>query len=262
MKIGFRLTAAALLALLVLVPFALLAILVVGNWTPLHEADTAVTDALHSWALGHPAWTAAAVWWTTAFSPWPLRLAALVLVIWLLRRRARPLALWVTTTMLAGAVLGVLLKLLVGRHRPDLLDPVARAAGFSFPSGHALNATLAAGVFVLVLLPSARDGKRWLLWGTAITVAALTGISRIVLGVHWTSDVIAGWLLGTAVIATTTAAFTRLHPEPSRNQPATVSSTSRANSAGRCSGNGTPAPGTATVGQPSALANFSRAGIE
>lgn len=213
MKIGLRLTTAALLALLVLVPFALLAVLVVGNWTPLHEGDTTVTEALHSWALGHPAWTTAAIWWTNAFAPWPLRLAALVLVIWLLRRQARPLALWVTTTMLVGAVLGILLKLLVGRHRPELLDPVARAAGFSFPSGHALNATLAAGVFVLVLLPFARDGKRWLLCGAAITVAVLTGISRIVIGVHWTSDVIAGWLLGVAVIAATAAAFTRLQPK-------------------------------------------------
>jgi membrane-associated phospholipid phosphatase len=212
MKLGMRLTTASVLALLVLVPFALIAVLVTGNWAPLHDLDAGVTDTLHAWALQHPGWIDAAVWWTNIFSPTGLRLAALILVIWLVRRRARRLALWVVTTMVVGGLLGMVLKLLVGRHRPDLLDPVARAAGFSFPSGHALNAALAAGVFVLVLLPFARDGKRWLLWGAAIAVTVLTGLSRIVLGVHWTSDVVAGWLLGVAVVAVTAAAFTRWRP--------------------------------------------------
>ncbi|MEU7907664.1 phosphatase PAP2 family protein [Actinoplanes sp. NPDC049118] len=212
MKLGLRLTTAATLAFLALVPFALLAALVAGGWTPLHHLDMTVTGALHDWALSHPGWTRATVWWTTILSPNPLRLAALILVIWLVRRRARPLAIWVATTMVVGGVLGALLKLLVGRIRPELLDPVASAPGLAFPSGHALNATLAAAVFVLVLLPVARGGRRWLLWGAAIAVAVLTGLSRIVLGVHWTSDVVAGWLLGVAVVAATAAAFTRLGP--------------------------------------------------
>ena len=214
MKLGLRLTTASVLALLVLVPFALISVLVTGGWRPLHDLDERVTDALHSWALGHPHWTEASLWLTTVFGPNPLRVAALGLVIWLLRRRARRLALWVATTMVVGGLLGVVLKLLVGRHRPDLLDPVARAAGYSFPSGHALNAALTAGVFVLVLLPVARGAKRWVLWGSAIAVAVLTGLSRIVLGVHWTSDVVAGWLLGVAVVTVTAAAFPRLRPEP------------------------------------------------
>jgi membrane-associated phospholipid phosphatase len=214
MNLGLRLTTAAALAFLVLVPFALIAALVVGDWTPLHELDRTVTDALHNWALGHPHWTKANVWWTNIFAPFPLRGAALVLVIWLLRRRAKRLALWVVTTMVVGGLLGVVLKLLVGRHRPDLLDPVARATGFSFPSGHALNAALAAGVFVLVLLPVAQGAKRRLLWAAAIAMTVLTGLSRIVLGVHWTSDVLAGTLLGVAVVAATAAAFPRLRPEP------------------------------------------------
>ncbi|OJF13684.1 phosphatase PAP2 family protein [Couchioplanes caeruleus] len=207
MRLGLRLTTASALAIGVLVPFALLAALVAGGWAPLHEADAGLTDTLHRWALEHPGWTGATAWWTTVFAPFPLRFAALFLVIWLLRRHARQTALWVVTTMAVGGLLGALLKLLFGRHRPDLLDPVARATGFSFPSGHALNATLAAGVFVLVLLPVVRH--RRLLWAGAILVAALTGISRIILGVHYASDVIAGWLLGVALLAATTMAFTR-----------------------------------------------------
>ncbi|WP_199515510.1 phosphatase PAP2 family protein [Nucisporomicrobium flavum] len=207
MKLGLRLTTAALLAVAVLVPFALLAVLVVGGWAPLHDGDAAITDALHSWALTHPGWRNAAVWWTNIFGPTPLRAAALGLVVWLLVRRAKRLALWVVVTMVTGGVLGAVLKLLVGRNRPDLLDPVARATGYSFPSGHALNAALAAGVFVLVLLPVVR--RRWVLWTGAALVAGLTGLTRIFLGVHWTSDVVGGWLLGVMVVAATAVAFTR-----------------------------------------------------
>ena len=214
MKLGQRLTTASVLAFLVLVPFALIAVLVVGGWPPLHDLDEAVTNSLHSWALGHPHWTEANMWVTNIFAPMPLRAAVLILVIWLLRRQAKRLALWAATTMVVGGLLGPLLKLLVGRHRPDLLDPVARAAGFSFPSGHALNAALAAGVFVLVLLPVAQGAKRWALWAAAVAVTVLTGLSRIVLGVHWTSDVVAGWLLGIAMVAVTAAAFPRLRREP------------------------------------------------
>ncbi|AGZ40643.1 phosphatase PAP2 family protein [Actinoplanes friuliensis] len=207
-------TVSAALALMVLVPFALLAVLVTGDWSPLHTLDATVTSNLHDWALTHPHLTEANLWWSAIFSPNPLRVAALILAVWLYRRHARRLALWVVTTMTVGGLLGILLKLLIGRHRPDLLDPVARAAGFSFPSGHALNAALTAGVFVLVLLPLARDGKRLLLWTAAAVVTVVTGLTRIVIGVHWTSDVVAGWLLGIAVVAITAAAFPRLRPEP------------------------------------------------
>jgi len=139
----------------------------------------------------------------------PLRVAVLLVVVWLLHRRARRLALWVTTTMVVGGLMGPLLKLLVGRDRPSLLDPVARAAGYSFPSGHALNAALAAGVLLLLFLPYAgRTASRVALWVAAVLVTVVTGLSRVALGVHFTSDVLGGWLLAVAVVAATTAAFT------------------------------------------------------
>ncbi|NES14730.1 MULTISPECIES: phosphatase PAP2 family protein [Micromonospora] len=209
-SLGLRLTLAAVAAFLVLVPFALLALLVLGAWPPLFRLDAAITDALHGYALDHPAWVRVMSLWTDVFAPGPLRVAAAVVVGWLFLRRAPRVALWVATTMTVGGLLGGLLKLLVGRHRPDLLDPVAQAAGYSFPSGHALNAALAAGVLLLVFLPYARDrrGLRWGLWTAAVLLAVVTGLSRIALGVHWTSDVVGGWLLGAAVVAATAAAFT------------------------------------------------------
>ncbi|MEU2613303.1 phosphatase PAP2 family protein [Micromonospora sp. NPDC007271] len=226
-SLGLRLTLAAA-AFLVLVPFTLLTLLVLAAWPPLHRLDAAVTDTLHRYALDHPAWVRLMSLWTDVFAPGPLRIAAGAVVVWLLLRRAHrpavirseapssgaeaesgPLALWVVTTMTVGGLLGALLKLLVGRHRPELLDPVARATGFAFPSGHALNATLAAGVLLLVLLPFARERRslRSALWAAAVLITVVTGLSRIALGVHWTSDVVGGWLLGLAVLAATTAAF-------------------------------------------------------
>ena len=208
--LGLRLTAAAVLTVATLVPSALVGVLVVGNWDPLHDLDESATDALHAFALGRHTLVVAMDWWCRVVDPTVLRVAAAAVVLWLWRRRHAPrLAWWVAVTMTVGGLLGAVLKLLVGRHRPDLLEPVARAAGYSFPSGHALNSALAAGVLLLVFLPftGERPGRRALLWTAAVLVPLITGLCRVALGVHWTSDVIGGWLLGVVVVAATATAF-------------------------------------------------------
>ncbi|MEV6693251.1 phosphatase PAP2 family protein [Micromonospora sp. NPDC051196] len=206
-------------SLLPFLPFALLAGLVLGGWPPLHRLDVSVTEHLHGYAVAHPLWVRVMSVWTDAFAPMPLRAAALALVLWLVHRGARRLAVWVVTTMVVGGLLGPLLKLLVGRARPALPEPVAEAPGLAFPSGHALNAMLAAGVLVVVFLPRlpvpARAGQpvnraepvaRAAVWLGALSIALVTGFSRVALGVHWSSDVLAGWLLGLTVVTATTAA--------------------------------------------------------
>jgi membrane-associated phospholipid phosphatase len=208
--LGLRLAVAAVLAIVLLVPLSLLAVLVVGNWPPLHSVDLDITDALHSFAVGHTAWVYAMAAWSYLCDPNVMRVAALVLAVWLWRGKDAPrLAWWVVVTMTVGGVLAAVVKLLVGRHRPEMLEPVARAAGYSFPSGHALNTALAAGVFLLVLLPFVHDRRRLrgLLWTMVILIPLITGVCRVGLGVHWTSDVLAGWLMGIAVVAATAAAF-------------------------------------------------------
>ncbi|WP_229400891.1 phosphatase PAP2 family protein [Micromonospora okii] len=218
---GLRLTLAVVAVLLGLVPFALLVLLLDARG-PLRRLDASVTDALHGYALDHPGWVTFMTVWTHTLGPWPLRAAVLAVVVWLLSRRARRLAWWAATTMAVGGLLSPLLKLLVGRERPDLLDPVAHAAGYSFPSGHAVNAALAAGVLLVVFLPYARErpAARWALWAAAVVLAGLTGVSRVALGVHWTSDVVAGWLLGAATVAATAAAFrTWTIPRPGSATP-------------------------------------------
>ncbi len=204
-----RTSAAAVTVPTLLVPFALLAALVAGRYAPLHDFDRTVSDNLNQAALNHPGWVDAMTWWSLIFHPATWRIAALVLVVWLLRRGSRALALWVTATMVAGALLGVVLKLLVGRHRPDFLAPVAEAAGYAFPSGHALTSSLGATVFLLIFLPLVRDRPlaRAALWLAAITLPLVTAATRVGLGVHWVSDVLAGLFLGAALAVGTAAVF-------------------------------------------------------
>jgi membrane-associated phospholipid phosphatase len=194
LRLGLR----AGLIVLLLVPFALLAVFVAMSWTPLRSFDALVSESVHVWAVQHPAVVEAMRVWSLVFSPMVLRAAALVLAVWLFRRHQPRPAWWVIAVMTAGGLVAAVLKLLVERDRPSFLDPVARATGYSFPSGHAANAALTSAVFLFILLPYARK-KGWL-WTAAVIVTVVTGLSRIGLGVHYASDVVAGWLLGAVVV--------------------------------------------------------------
>ncbi|GAB1691851.1 phosphatase PAP2 family protein [Krasilnikovia sp. M28-CT-15] len=207
---GFARTGAATAAFLLLGPFTLLTVLVVSGWSPLWAADRWVSATMHGYALEHPGWVRVMIGVSAVFGPACLRVATGLLVAWLLLRGRRGPALWAAVTMAAGGLLGLAVRLLVRRHRPDPPDPVAWVAGYAFPSGHALNAALAAGVFLVVLLPHTRGRpvRRALLCVVAAAVAALTGLSRVALGVHWATDVVGGWVLGVAVLAATAAGWT------------------------------------------------------
>jgi membrane-associated phospholipid phosphatase len=92
------------------------------------------------------------------------------------------------------------LKVTIGRQRPPVEDWAGSAHGFAFPSGHATTST--AGYLVLGFLAAAHlASRRWRV--TACIVAAalpfLIGLSRVALGVHWPTDVIAGWALGVVI---------------------------------------------------------------
>jgi undecaprenyl-diphosphatase len=97
-------------------------------------------------------------------------------------------------TTLASAFTSDAMKIFFARVRPELvpqLDPISSAA---YPSGHANNAAVVYILFIM-LVPQARHP----LWQAAAAVMILlTGLSRIMLGVHWPTDVIGGWMLGTS----------------------------------------------------------------
>jgi len=117
-----------------------------------------------------------------------LSLVALVLVLLLWRRR-RAAAAWFAGTMLGGTLLNLALKQIFAAPRPDLLPHLDIVHSYSFPSGHAAGNMIFFGAVAMLV------GGR-LAFGAAGLMIALIGISRVWLGVHWPSDVLAGWIEG------------------------------------------------------------------
>jgi undecaprenyl-diphosphatase len=121
--------------------------------------------------------------------------AATAAYLWLARQGR--LALFILAAA-AGAIICVtLLKLGFDRPRPDLVPHIMTAETPSFPSGHS---TAAAAVYLMLgaLLARVQRRRRLRLFFVALaaTITVLVGLSRIYLGVHWPSDVVAGWTLG------------------------------------------------------------------
>lgn len=121
--------------------------------------------------------------------PWVASFDVLVAVVLLLRRRW-PWALYWALATGGAALLNQLAKHTYARARPDLWPPLAPETSFSFPSGHAMQ-SMALATALLVLAWNTR--WRWpvLLAGAAFT--GIVGLSRVYLGVHFPSDVLAGW---------------------------------------------------------------------
>ncbi len=150
--------------------------------------------------LAGPEW-AAAFWlgltWLGNTTP-RIVLAGLIVLGLLLLRRWHSV-LFLVGVLLSGIALSTILKLWVGRPRPQLVTHLDYVSSQSFPSGHALNSTLFYLAVALLLAPFLRQrGARWALYVVATSLSLATGVSRIVLGVHYPTDVIAGWVIGAA----------------------------------------------------------------
>ncbi len=104
----------------------------------------------------------------------------------------------VVTGTASGSVAVALAKHVVGRERPALIDHLVEVGSASFPSGHAANSAiiyLTIALLAIQIVPRA-TARTTILAATILLVAAI-GCSRVYLGVHWPSDVLAGWSFGT-----------------------------------------------------------------
>lgn len=112
----------------------------------------------------------------------------------------------VILTVAAGAgslLMTIAGKDIVDRHRPPFADAIPPFEySPSFPSGHTLNATVICGVLAyLLILRLQRRAARVAVATSAVLVAVVVGLTRVLLGAHWFTDVLAGWLLGAAWLA-------------------------------------------------------------
>lgn len=207
--LGVRLLAGAVAVVVVTVPLTVLTALVLSKNSALRDWDSSVVDAVHGQVAIRPTLARVLGWISTLTHPNSVRLVTGVLVVVLWLRGRRRAAAWLAVTVAVGGALDPVLKNAVARARPAFDHPVALAPGYSFPSGHALNSMLlAACLVILVQGPTrGRPGLRATARAAAVALVLVTGADRVGLGVHYVTDVVAGWLVALTTVAVTTTAF-------------------------------------------------------
>lgn len=161
--------------------------------------DRAILIQLHAVMQNSPALRAAMQGMTTLGG-----MAALTLVVTaacgvLAIRRRYGTAVFLAVQVTLGTSLIRLTKIAFARARPDVVEHYTTFANASFPSGHAANSSIVyLSVSILVAMATPRLSHRVAVLAVAIAITVAIGLSRLFLGVHWPSDVLAGWTIGSA----------------------------------------------------------------
>jgi membrane-associated phospholipid phosphatase len=197
---------------------ALLAAAVRTGFAPLRELDTTVSEALYA---GDDRSRALDVLLEVLTAPGLSvfrYVVAVPVLVWLVRRRDWRTVVWLVVTAVFIRHVTSALKEYFDRVRPPFEEGGAGYHSFSFPSGHASGiATLVTGGLLLawpLLGPAGR--RRWAALGVLLVL--LVGLTRMWLGVHYLSDVVAGWSLGVGWTVLTAVVFGVL---PARRERAT-----------------------------------------
>lgn len=150
--------------------------------------------------------------------------AVVTLVVWWATRAWRSALLVVAAVGLSG-LLTHALKLSFERARPPLLTRLTTELNFSFPSGHA-TAVAALGCSIGLVVEATTRSRRVVVatWCAMAVLVAAVASSRLYLGVHWFTDVLAGCLVGAGVTLVLSAALQgdRSAPAPGQSQPSSV----------------------------------------
>ncbi|MGW0227435.1 bifunctional DedA family/phosphatase PAP2 family protein [Actinopolymorpha singaporensis] len=194
-----------------------------------HEELATIDPTVHTWVLHHrEAWlndVMRVLTWlgsNTVLLP-GLLVAAIVLVR--ARRSWRPA---VTIAVMYGSalLLHAVVRDWVHRARPPAADWLSGAGGWSYPSGHTIQATVAWGIVAILAMGQTSGRARTYLAAVAATVVLLVSASRVYLGVHWPTDVLASLALGVGllglygIVRLATAARTEVEREAGQLEPA------------------------------------------
>jgi undecaprenyl-diphosphatase len=146
------------------------------------------------------AWLRSFMFGATALGATPaLTLVTTVVAGFMLVARRWATSLFLVLAITCGSLADNGLKLLFFRARPELVPHLVEFHNASFPSGHAFDSAVAYLTIAAVLgRTTTRRGLRIALMATAILLTFLVGVSRVYLGVHWPTDVLAGWFAGAA----------------------------------------------------------------
>lgn len=181
----------------------------------IHEAESLHFDdalLLRMHAMASPALDAFFVLLSKLGYQWGvIPLDVLIVVVLLIARRWRKAA-FATTAFIGSALLNLASKQMFQRDRPSLWESVAPESTFSFPSGHAMGSmTLALTVVFLAW----NTRWRWPVVAAALLFVPLVGLSRVYLGVHYPSDILAGWCAALVwVVGVHTVMFRKLWSLP------------------------------------------------
>lgn len=182
--------------------------------SPVVVLDGQTITAATALTRDHPLLRTVLLVWQAAFQAKWVNLAVTGACVWVWRRRGlTSRALWAFVTLMVSWNLGLLVKLLVQRARPVVADAVAHAPGYSFPSGHAANTAAAGLTLTLLVWPLLGRRARVVVPTVVVVAVVLTAADRVLLGVHYPSDVIAGIAFGAALVGASYLGYLGWNPE-------------------------------------------------
>ena len=168
--------------------------------------DSFIRNNVHSWASPPLTYAMRAV--TQLGAPRFLIVLSLVLILWLARMGRKRAAILLVVAAAGAAALDELLKLVFHRPRPEAFFGYPEPSTYSFPSGHAIASCCFYGVLAAIVTARMRSrGAKIAVWTAAALVAAAIGFSRIYLGVHYPSDVVAGYAVAVVWVAALRASY-------------------------------------------------------
>ncbi|EKU92949.1 phosphatidylglycerophosphatase B [Alloiococcus otitis] len=199
----------ALAAIIFAIPFIVLAFLLAYNQPSLSQIDYNIGNYLHQFRS--PDRTKVIIGLTTIGDGWSQTVLTLVISLLLFALKEFKAGIWYLFTMLVGAqLLNSYIKDLFARTRPDYINHLVFENSYAFPSGHAMGTMiLFAGLAFLVyrLYRAHHPVFKGLVVVLCLSLTLSIGLSRIYLGVHYPSDVLAGWSLGAGFLFLSIAAF-------------------------------------------------------
>jgi undecaprenyl-diphosphatase len=207
--------------LLWLLAVGLLVLLFLGIASEMAEGETLAWDRAILLALRQPGdlatpigppWLAKSLKDITALGGGAvLTLVTAIVTGYLLASRRAALAGFLVLSVAGGSIVGTLLKHAFGRDRPNVVPHLVDVETLSFPSGHAFNSAIVyLTLGALLARTQQRRAVKIYILAAAFALAAIIGFSRIYLGVHYPSDVVAGWCAGAAWAAASASLARRL----------------------------------------------------